>query len=392
MAGESPIGVRFPWFFTSNDSITRFIIQMQPPMHQSILTAFCVAVLSITAQAQETPPVVSFSGYVEPYYAYDFHNPKATGNRPGFLYAHNRHNEFNVNLGFLKGQYTGNSIRANAALAVGTYMNANYSSEPGVLKNILEMNAGVRLSKKSDLWLDMGIFGSHIGFESAVGKDCRTLTRSMMAENSPYFESGAKLTYNTPDGQWTLAGLVLNGWQRIQRPAGNSLPAFGTQVQYKPNDKILLNSSTFAGSDTPDEARQMRYFHNLYGVFQLAPKWETTLAFDIGWQQDAPESSNYNTWYSAVAMLRYEASNRVALTLRGELYHDKDAVIISIPTLNGFQTAGFSLNMDYAITDQAIWRVEGRVLSSREGIFLNQNTNTFTPTNAVLTTAFAVSF
>ncbi len=36
---------------------------------------------------------------------------------------------------------------------------------------------------------------SHIGFESAVGSDCWNLTRSILAENSPYFESGIKLNY-----------------------------------------------------------------------------------------------------------------------------------------------------------------------------------------------------
>ena len=66
-----------------------------------------------------------------------------------------------------------------------------------------------------------------------------------------------------------LSGLVLNGWQRIQRVDGNHLPAFGHQLTYKPNSKITLNSSSFVGSDKTDSLRQMRYFHNLYGIFKL---------------------------------------------------------------------------------------------------------------------------
>jgi hypothetical protein len=34
---------------------------------------------------------------------------------------------------------------------------------------------------------------SHIGFESAIGKDCATLTRSILADNSPYYEAGVKI-------------------------------------------------------------------------------------------------------------------------------------------------------------------------------------------------------
>ena len=38
-------------------------------------------------------------------------------------------------------------------------------------------NAGYKLSAKKAWWLDIGVLPSHIGFESAVGKDNWTLTR-----------------------------------------------------------------------------------------------------------------------------------------------------------------------------------------------------------------------
>src|SRR5262245_44373421 len=117
--------------------------------------------LSVGVEAQDsisekTNPL-SFSGFVEAYYSYDFNKP-ADNNRPWFLYSHNRHNEFNVNLAFVKGSYNSDMIRANIALAVGTYMNANYAAEPGVLKNIYEANVGVKILKTKNIWIDGGIF------------------------------------------------------------------------------------------------------------------------------------------------------------------------------------------------------------------------------------------
>lgn len=254
------------------------------------------------------------------------------------------------------------------------------------------MNAGLKLSKKSNLWLDVGIFSSHIGLESAIGKDCRNLTRSIMAENSPYFESGAKLSCASPNDHWTFSGMVLNGWQRIKRVEGNSLPSFGTQIQFKPNNKVLFNSSTFVGTEKPDTARQMRYFHDFYGIYQLSDRWELTTGFDIGWEQSRVESSDYNTWYSAMLILRYAANTKCALALRTELYHDENAVIINTPTLNGFKVMGISLNFDYAVSTNAVWRIEGRLLNSQEGIFVKGNSRYITGTNAALTTSVAVSF
>ena len=153
------------------------------------------------AKEVENPNPFTISGYVEAYYGYDFNKPD-DNNRPAFIYSHNRHNEFNLNLGYLKGAYSSERVRANIAMAAGTYMNSNYAAEPGVLKNIYEANVGIKISTKKNLWIDAGIMPSHIGFESAIGKDCPNLTRSMLAENSPYYESGIRVGYTSKNEKW----------------------------------------------------------------------------------------------------------------------------------------------------------------------------------------------
>lgn len=189
----------------------------------------CVLFQGNFAQSEAASGSLSLSAYIETYYTYDFGNPPDQ-TRPDFFCSYLPHNEVNLNLGFVKASYETGRVRANLALMAGTYANANLSEEPGVLKNIFEANAGLRLSKNKNLWIDGGIFPSHIGFESAVGIDCRNLTRSLLADNSPYYESGIKLSYSSDNDKWFLSGLVLNGWQRIQRQAGNTLPASGHQL------------------------------------------------------------------------------------------------------------------------------------------------------------------
>lgn len=350
-----------------------------------------LSICSITAKAQNdsaTKPL-TVSAYVETYYSYDFGKP-SNGNRPGLAYSHNRHNEFNVNLGLVKAAYQKNNVRANLALAAGTYMNANLAAEPGVLKNIYEANAGVKISKKNNVWIDAGVFASHIGFESAIGKDCWTLTRSILADNSPYYESGAKISYTSANEKWFISGLVLNGWQRIQRVEANSTIAVGHQLTYKPTSKITLNSSSFIGNDKPDSARQMRYFHNFYGIFQLTDQLALTTGFDIGAEQKAKGSSWYNKWYSPVLIIKIspDAKNRVAA--RVEYYSDANGVIISTGTPNGFKTWGYSLNYDRSIANNMLWRIEGRGFSGRDKTFTKDGQPS--STNFFLTTSFAISF
>lgn len=358
-------------------------------MKPFLIAIFLFHTLFLSGQADTTESWLEISAYAEVYYAYDFNQPE-DHLRPGFLYSHNRHNEFNLNLGFLKGAYTTERVRANLALAAGTYINANYTSEPGVLKNLFEANAGIKLSKNSNLWIDAGIFASHIGFESAVSKDCWGLTRSMLAENSPYYESGAKLTFMTNDQKWLFSGLWLNGWQHIQRPDGNNTPAFGTQITYTPSDKVTLNYSTFIGNDKPDEVKQMRYFQNVYAILHLVDKLHFTAGFDFGSEQTSTGSNTYNQWYSPVLIARYIFSDTWSVTGRGEFYSDVNGVIIPTGTENGFQTSGYSLNLDYHIRENAVWRIEGRMLKSTDEIFVKDGRAV--DTNTCLTTSLAVSF
>jgi Putative beta-barrel porin-2, OmpL-like. bbp2 len=247
------------------------------------------------AQTDSSKSSIQFSGYLEAYYAYDLGNPQ-NHNKPDFIYSHNRHNEVSLNVGYIKAAYMHDKARANFALMAGTYANVNLASEPGVLKNVLEANIGVRLSKQKNLWIDGGVFESHIGFESETGKNCWNLTRSILADNSPYYESGVKLGYTSDNQKWFLSLLYLNGWQTIQRPDGFNRPAFGHQITYTPNSNITLNSSSFVGSDTPDSTQQTRYFHNLYGIFQAHKRLGITAGFDIGAQQKIMNATTYDVW------------------------------------------------------------------------------------------------
>lgn len=344
------------------------------------------------AQTQDSTAVanpLSFSGYVEAYYSYDFNAPD-NHTKPGFIYSHNRHNELNLNLGYVKANYTKGNIRGNIAVMAGTYANANLATEPETLKNVFEANVGVKISKKHNLWIDAGIMPSHIGFESAVGKDCQTLTRSILADNSPYYEAGAKIGYTSKSEKWYLAAMYLNGWQRIQKIDGNHTPAFGTQITYKPSNKTVLNWSTYAGNEQPDTIRKWRYFNNFYGLFKVSEKVNLTAGFDIGAQQSVNGSSDYDVWYSPVLIAQYKPITKIQVAARAEYYQDKRGVIVATGTENGFKTYGFSANFDYLPADNVMFRIEARSLNSKDDIFVRNDS----PTNnsILITTALAISF
>lgn len=347
---------------------------MKKPYFYCCLVAGCIlATARLAAQADSS--ALRLSAYLEAYYSFDFTQPDSH-ERPAFFYNHNRHNEVNVNLALLRAAWQEKRARANVGLMAGTYPQYNLAGEQGLLKNIFEANAGLRLSARHELWLDAGVLPSHIGFESAIGRDCWTLSRSLLAENSPYYEAGARLSYTSPDARWYGAILYLNGWQRIQRLPGNQTPALGTQLTYNaPGGGLSLNWSTYAGNEQPNGAEQWRYFNNLYAVWKPNDQWGLTAGLDAGWQQRPASDSGYDAWLSWVVIGRYAFSAKAAAALRVELYQDEAGVIIASDAPKGFKTYGVSANLDYAASLQAMFRIEGRFLGGPEAQFIDASGN-----------------
>jgi hypothetical protein len=357
-------------------------------MLHRILIVVLLLCPAISLLAQENTNPLTFSGYLETYYSLDAGNPQ-DHERPGFIYNHKRHNEVNINLGYLKAAYAKDNVRGNMALMAGTYAEYNLAAEQGLLRNIYEANAGFKLSQKHNLWLDAGVMPSHIGFESAVGKDCWTLSRSMAAENSPYYEAGIKLGYTTPNEKLYISGMLLNGWQRIRRINNQQTPAFGSQLTYKPSGDLMLNWSIFIGNESAGSDQQWRFFNNLYAVWQASPLLGLTAGLDIGVQEQRLDYGA-DIWWTPVLIARFSPSDKWRVAARAEYYADKNEVMVNGGFSNGFQTLGFSANVDYLPKANVILRFEGRSLNSKDPIFILESQSSHY--NFAFTTVLAISF
>jgi hypothetical protein len=299
------------------------------------------------------------SAYAECYYAYDFTDP-ASNQRMSFLYNHNRHNEVNLNLGILRAKYQAPAFRGNIALMAGTYPQSNLATEPLLMRNIYEANVGLRLFNTKNTWIDAGILPSHIGFETPIAFDCWTLTRSIVADNSPYYETGVSVNHTTKSQKLYLAVLFLNGWQRIQRLPGAEGPSFGTQLTWTPDQKLKFNWSTYTGNERSVSAPIWRFYNNFYLQYYLFKATGIIAGFDLGLQQRAHKG--YKQWYSPVLIIRQALGKNFALAARAEYYNDPDQVIIQTFVPRRFSLQGYSLNFDYLPARNVVARLEGRLL------------------------------
>ena len=337
--------------------------------------AFFVNVLPVLLFGQEIADsseksIWKISAYAETYLSIDRRLQKGQ-KISDFQFNHNRINRVELNQGLLGVDYLAKNIRANFALHAGTYVKDNYGAEPVQLQSINKAFAGFRIDKKKNIWLDAGVFPSYIGFESVNAFDNTTLTRSLLAENSPYFLTGARVNYPVnPKNELSL--YVLTGWQRIVPQKNNSIPSFGWQWVHAFQNQGKFNWSFWAGTDYPDSTRRWRYFNNFYWQGKKG-KWAYTVGLDIGLEQKEKKSTAFSVWHSPVLITQFSISDKWRSSFRLERYADPQKVIAK-PTNGSVAMANSqSINLDFLPIPSILCRIEWRTFQSKEPVFFRKN-------------------
>ncbi|MBK8397501.1 MAG: outer membrane beta-barrel protein [Leptospiraceae bacterium] len=338
--------------------------------------------------------------FVDTYYSHSSLRYKDNARQYGTQIMNDK--EFSINHALINFEKKNQSFRYGFGFHTGTYVQTNYILEPKELQYIYQAYAGIPLTK--NLWLDVGIFPSHLGGESAISFLNFNYTRSLIAENSPYYESGARLQYQATEK--LLLGLyVINGWQKIKED--NRDKASGFEVKYKLTGNWTINYSTYAGNESPDfEPRQTRYFQDLFLKGKIFQNLEIYLAYDLGfqkkkamswteylestslWPSKTPRDSFYR-WQGFSLQFYYHFNQKWKLGIRGEGFYDKNQVIVQTGTIDGYQVHSGSINIDYFPMKYALVRIEAKHINNINPIFIQDDRDPATTDN-VLT--FNLSF
>jgi hypothetical protein len=306
-----------------------------------------------------------------------------------FQFNHNRGNIIGLNQVSQGVEYLSKDFRFNLALHTGTYVEDNYAAEPAYLQPINRAYVGYRVSKKRNVWLDAGVFPSYIGFESVNAFDNATATRSLLAENSPYFLTGIRANYPiSPKNEFNF--YVLTGWQRIKPQNNNSLPSFGWQWIHAFPNQSKFNWSFWAGADHPDSSRKWRYFNNFYWQGKKG-KWSYTVGFDIGMEQEKKTAKSFFIWYSPVLITQYSISNKWRSAFRIEHYADPHSVITKPANGSAVRASSQSINVDYSPRPSILCRVEWRSLQAKEPVFFQRDKYANKTSYTTLTIAYQLN-
>jgi hypothetical protein len=290
---------------------------------------------SMTAWGQSDTLRYTFGAYLETYYGHSFTSPRAS-EKSAVFYNHTALNRPAINLGLLEFSASKSKWTLRGDFMVGTYSQKNLAAEPGVLKYIYQLNAQVQLAPKHQLIV--GIMPSHIGLESAKNWENPSFSRSYIAENSPYYETGMAWSYS-PTSRMNFKVLALTGWQTMHR----FRPALGTQITIENAQGLRFNSSGFIG----DEGKGFRVFYDNYLLIPITNRLNGSICSDFG-----VESGKF--WHGGAAFLTWKAKPSLKFTGRLEYYKDPHAIILAEPLSDVSQ----SLTTDFQLKSWAMLRTE----------------------------------
>jgi Putative beta-barrel porin-2, OmpL-like. bbp2 len=330
------------------------------PAQAKVLLALGLLFPALPSHAKEG---VTFDGFVDTYYAYDF-NHLSNFDR-SFTTQPARSDEFNVNLAYAGASYLQDRVRGRFALQAGTSVQNNYAGEPtngavsgpSLSRSIQEAYVGYRLTDQ--LWLDAGTYFSHVGAEGFISRDNPTYTRSLVADFSPYYQSGVRLSYQASE-KLALQLHVVNGWQNISE--NNHSKMLGTQISYQLTPHSTLAYSTLIGREA-----EFRHFHDLVYKF-TGEQFDFVAQYDVGFQNLA-DGSGVGNWWGGLGVLRYKIGPTQAVALRAEHYADPHQFIINTSLPASFETSGGSIGFDQDLSSQLKWRSEYRLMSSRSAVY-----------------------
>lgn len=330
--------------------------------------------LPVGDEAPRFRPIAVADGY----YAYHDTSP-GQGGSATLMSTANRHNEFAINLAAVGGRLEHAKLTGTVVLQAGTSVDALYEGSrgnPEVWKHIQLANVGW---KTGDFHLEAGVLPSLVGRESFVSTDNWNYTRAIIADSTPYYVTGARLTWRAMP-TLSLAATIFNGWDTYGDRNKNKSGQL--RAVWTPSDKLTVESSTLAGSEqVPVEGQKTTYrvFEDLVLSFHLSDK----LAFALeGWvgseleyrvenplEGDVKQAAFVKNplFYGGALWAKYQFGDTVYLAARAEGLNDEAGVITGKGARDFFNKEPFIGQKLAAGTLTFGWRPHKSFLARVEG-------------------------
>jgi Putative beta-barrel porin-2, OmpL-like. bbp2 len=264
-------------------------------------------------------PATTFSGSLDLYYRYNFANAPAFNNN--YTSFTNSQNSFELGFATIRADHSWAKAGVTVELGFGRRAQ-EFSYNDGAANGFLSLanvvQAFIYYNITDKIKITAGKWGTHIGYEVVDPSANRNYSMSYMFSYGPFFNTGVKADISIAGKTAIMVG--------ISNPTDNSTT---TKVQ-----KMAIAQISTA---TPDN--KWKFYLNYQGghntdsstlnQFDLVLTGTVTDKFSVGFNatDQTVKVASSNSWWGAALYLNVDPSPKFGMTLRGEYFDNKNAVL-----------------------------------------------------------------
>ncbi len=303
-----------------------------------IVSIFCLSFSGIS-RAEDASDVlkdVKVNGFVSTAYNHNLNDPDSR--KVNYRPFNENANSFNLDVAelvFQKDATESGDIGFRTDIMYGyTVPKAIRSTWPGVTQSADDdfdiQQAYVRYVAPigNGLTLDMGKYITEMGGEVIEGYDAwnYNYSRSLLFYYSiPFTHTGLRGIYKFNDVA-TLTGEILNGWDNVVD--NNKGKTYCAHLMLTPVANTMLNLKYMAGPEQNNNDSNIRSVADVNLTVTLLERLTLTFDYVNASEQKDPNnvvtSNGDSKWSGIAGVIRYAASDRYAINIRGETFKDDD--------------------------------------------------------------------
>jgi len=336
-----------------------------------------------TATEEKKEPTLTITGSVDAYYKYDFADTKANS----FTSFTQTHNSFALGMASVKFEHKGDKVSAVADLGFGPRAKDFSYTDNGITQAIKQLY--VSYSPAEWIKFTLGTWATHVGYELLDPQLNRNYSMSYMFTNGPFSHTGLKAEVSKGKHGFMLG--VSNATDFRIPPDGQINKKFLlAQYSLAATDKIKIYLN-YVGGQNPDTSKTSQ--------FDAVVTAKVSDKFNIGYngtvnstqRWDGSKNLESKAWWGSALYLNYDPKAWFGLTLRGELFSDKNQFKVYSASAEGGNIFSTTLSANFK-TGGFIFIPEFRLDNTNKKILFTDKDGVFTKSAANFLIAAIYSF
>lgn len=316
-------------------------------------------------ETEKKEPVLTISGSVDAYYRNDLADVK-TNSYTSFTPLHN---SFALGMASIKFEHKGNKVSAVADLGFGPRAKDFSYTDEGVTQAIKQ--AYVSYAPTDWLKFTLGTWGTHVGYELLDPQLNRNYSMSYMFTNGPFSHTGFKAELSKGKSGFMI-GIANPTDYRIPPEGLINKKTFLAQYSYAASDnvKFYLN---YVGGQNPDTSKTNQF--DAVITAKLSDKFSVGFNGTVNSTQvwNGAKNVDGKSWWGSALYLNVDPQPWFGLTLRGELFSDKNQFKAFASASEGGNIFATTLSANFK-TGGLIFIPEFRIdNSSKKVLFTNKD-------------------